>query len=67
VRTEDRVGLLSEVTRVFRENSLSIIHQGRQGGGHLLRVGRVRQPRRRQDHARRAQGEARRAGGVRLR
>ncbi|KAG2585253.1 hypothetical protein PVAP13_6KG381600 [Panicum virgatum] len=25
VRTEDRVGLLSEVTRVFRENSLSII------------------------------------------
>lgn len=25
VRTEDRVGLLSEITRVFRENSLSII------------------------------------------
>ena len=25
MRTEDRVGLLSEVTRVFRENSLSII------------------------------------------
>lgn len=25
VRTEDRMGLLSEITRVFRENSLSII------------------------------------------
>lgn len=26
VRTEDRVGLLSEITRVFRENSLSVTH-----------------------------------------